>query len=307
MKLLRNLGYAFGVIAVMAVIGIGIGLWVYRDIPIEHLETKYANQASRFISIDGTRIHFRDEGSGPAVLLLHANFSNLIDWDPWVKALSDSYRVVRFDFTSHGLTGVDPSHDYSLERTLELTEKFIDAMDLEHFSIAGASMGGTVAILYTRKHRDRINNLILISPDSFEYNAKIPGSPDEVPKIASLLAYIMPRAVPELMLKSGFGNQEKLTDELVDRWYDMWMHQGQREAQLERLRQYETGGAAQLIRSLQTRTLVQQGSAIQTEFENIEALQVISYPNVGYWVVQEAGQESARDARIFLDEGQPAE
>jgi pimeloyl-ACP methyl ester carboxylesterase len=40
--------------------------------------------ASRFIHIDGVRIHYRDEGAGPAVLLLHGNFGNLLDWDPWV-------------------------------------------------------------------------------------------------------------------------------------------------------------------------------------------------------------------------------
>ncbi len=312
MKLLRNLGYAFAIILFAAMIGIGISLWVYRDVPIEFLETSYASQASKFIRIDGTRIHFRDEGSGPAVLLLHANFSNLIDWDPWVEALTDSYRVVRFDFTSHGLTGADPSNDYSQERTLELTSKFIDAMDLGNFSIAGASMGGTVAIRYTHEHPDRIENLILISPESREYNARIPGGLDEVPALARLLTYIMPRALPELMLKSGFADKEQLTDELVDRWYDMWMHKGQREAQLERLRQYKTGDTQQLARSLQTRTLLLRSSAEHdTDFragvESAEPLHVIFYPDVGYWVVQEAGEESARDVRAFLDEEQAKE
>ena len=45
------------------------------------------------------------------------NFGNLIGWDPWVEALKDHHRVLRFDLTAHGLTGPDPSGDYSLERT----------------------------------------------------------------------------------------------------------------------------------------------------------------------------------------------
>ncbi len=77
------------------------------------LEAKYASPASRFIHIDGVRIHYRDEGSGPAILLLHANFSNLLGWDPWAEALKDHYRVVRFDFPAFGLTGPDPGGDYS--------------------------------------------------------------------------------------------------------------------------------------------------------------------------------------------------
>ena len=40
----------------------------------------------------------------------------------WAEELKDSYRVIRFDMTSHGLTGPDPSGDYSVERTVELTD-----------------------------------------------------------------------------------------------------------------------------------------------------------------------------------------
>ena len=162
MKALRILGYVFGTFFGALLIGTLIALWVYRDIPAEDLEAQYANSASRFMNIEGVRIHYRDEGEGPALLLLHANFGNLIGWDPWVEALSDSYRVVRMDFTSHGLTGPDPSGDYTQERTLYLVERFIDAVGLDRFSIGGTSMGGTMAIHYTEKHPERIESLILL-------------------------------------------------------------------------------------------------------------------------------------------------
>lgn len=317
MKALRILGYSFATLAVAAVIGIGIALWAYRDIPAEQLEAKYTNQASRFINIDGARIHYRDEGAGPAVLLLHANFGNLIGWDPWVEALSDAYRVVRMDFTSHGLTGPDPSGDYSQARTLELTERFIEAMDLGRFSIAGTSMGGTMAIHYAHRHPDRIENLILLSPGSLEGRERTSSGRGEVPDAAYVLKYIMPRALPRFLLKSGFGDDSKLSEELVDRWYDMWMREGQREAQLDRLRQYKSGDIEDIIRALQPRTLLMWGEANTTadfsqsgEFrellENVESLTFISYPGVGHMAVQEAGAETGRDVRTFLDAGRAA-
>ena len=314
MKLLRILGFMFATLVVAAVVVIGIALWVYRDVPIDVLETKYANRASRFINIDGARIHFREEGEGPAVLLLHADFSNLIDWDPWVDALKDSYRVIRFDFPSHGLTGPDPSNDYSQVRTIELTGKFINAMDLEKFSIVGASMGGTIAMQFTSEHPERVENLILLGPESLEDNPIIPGDRDEIPQSANLLKYIMPRALPRFMLESGFGNREKLTDELIDRWYDLWMYEGQRAAQLNRLKQYQAGDTENIIRSLQPRTLLLIGAKNtafnippadnnQAGFENVASLHIVSYPDVGHWIVQEAGEKTARDVRAFLDAG----
>lgn len=318
MKALRIIGYVFATFFAALAIGIVIALWVYRDIPAADLEAQYANSASRFMNIDGVRIHYRDEGEGPAVLLLHANFSNLIGWDPWVAALEESYRVVRIDFTSHGLTGPDPTGDYTLERTIELTEKFIDAIGLERFSIGGTSMGGTIAIHYSNRHPERIENLILLSPGSLEgrdikagRDSKA-GRRGEVPDAAYALAYILPRALPEFMLTEGFGDDDKLTDELIDRWYDMWLREGQREAQLDRLSQYKAGAIEDVIRSLTPATLLMWGEANTTahfeqsqEFrellENVESLKFISYPGVGHMAVQEAGFETGRDVRAFLD------
>lgn len=312
MRTLRIIAYAFATIFITVIVGILIALWVYRDIPAEELEAKYASAESRFMNVDGARIHYRDEGEGPGMLLLHANFGNLIGWDPWVEALKDSYRVVRMDFTSHGLTGPDPTDDYTLERTLALTEKFIDAVGLDRFSIGGTSIGGTIAIRYSAKHPDRIDNLILLSPGSLEGRDIKSSRRGDMPDAAYALTYILPRALPEYMLVGGFGDDEKLTDELIDRWYDMWMREGQREAQLDRLSQYKPGNIEEIIRSLTPPTLLLWGEANTTahfdqadEFrvllENVESLKFISYPGVGHMAVQEAGEETGRDVRAFLD------
>ncbi len=312
MKLVRILGYSMVSIMIAAAVGLGIALWLYRDIPAGVLETQYANHASRFINIDGARIHFRDEGDGPAVLLLHADFSNLVDWDPWADALKDSYRVVRMDFTSHGLSGPDASGDYSLERTLELTEKFANALQLEKFSIAGTSIGGTIAIRFAADHPERIENLILPNPWPLENDMLIGHL--EVPDAAVALKYVMPRALTKFMLTSGFGDKAKLTDELIDRWYSMWMREGQRQAQLDRLKQYKPGDIENVLTVLKPRTLLLWGEAdtvvdfaqaaqFKGLLKNVASLEVISYPGVGHMTLQEAGRQTSRDVRAFLDQG----
>jgi pimeloyl-ACP methyl ester carboxylesterase len=299
-----------GALAVVSLVALAIALWVYRDIPAAELEARYAGPASRFINIDGVRMHYRDEGEGPVVVLFHANFSNLIDWDPWVEALKDRYRVVRVDMTSHGLTGPDPTGDYTLPRTLELTSAFIDALGIEKATLAGTSLGGTVAIHYSAAHPDRVERLILLSPGSLE--GKERKERGTVPRAGYVLKYIMPRALPEFMLRSGFGDPGKLPEELVDRWYDFWMREGQREAQLDRLSQYEAGDIEGLVRSIRAPVLLLWGEANTTavfaqaaEFrhmlENVPSLTFISYPGVGHMAVEEAGAEIGRDVRAWLD------
>lgn len=301
---------ALGALALAGVVALAVALWAYRDIPAAELEAKYAGPTSRFITVDGVRFHYRDEGSGPVVVLVHANFSNLIDWDPWVDALKDGYRVVRFDLTSHGLTGPDPTGDYTLERTMALTEKLLDALGLQRFTIGGTSIGGTVAIRYAALHPERVERLILLSPGSLEGREQ--KARGDVPDAAYVLKYVLPRALPEYMLRSGFGDPSKLPESLVDRWYDMWMREGQREAQLDRLRQYQPGDIEGIIRSIRVPVLLLWGEANRTakfeqsvEFRELLAdapsLTFITYPGVGHMAVEEAGEAIGRDVRRWLD------
>lgn len=313
MKFLRYLGYGLLTLLAAAVLAALAAAWAYRDIPAEVLEARYASPASRFINIDGVRMHYRDEGNGPPVVLIHANFASLIGWDPWVAVLQDSYRVIRFDMPSHGLTGPDPSGDYTLDRTIELTERLVDALDPGTFTIGGTSLGGTVAIHYANRHPDRIDRLLLLSPGSLEGRERTEGPRrTAVPGVARVLEYILPRALPEFMLTNAYGDKSKLTDEVIDRWHDMWLREGQRRAQLTRLRQYRAGDIEGAIRGIEAPTLLMWGEAnpqapIEQAYEILELLEnaasvrFIGYPGVGHMAVQEAGQQIGRDVRAYLD------
>lgn len=312
MKFLRFLGHTLLTLLVLGSAGLGWALWAYRDIPAQVLEAKYAGPASRFINMDGVRLHYRDEGTGPPVVLIHANFASLIGWDPWVETLQDGYRVIRFDMTSHGLTGPDPTGDYTLERTVELAERFVDAMDLEQFTIGGTSLGGTVAIHYAARHPERIDRLILLSPGALEGRARTAGPRGTVPEWANVLEYLLPRAIPQFMLATGYGDRSKLSDTVIDRWHEMWLREGQRAAQLSRLRQYASGDLEGVIQQVRAPTLLLWGEAnsqaevdqayeIRELLENAVSVRMIIYPGVGHMAVQEAGEEIGRDVRAYLD------
>lgn len=314
MRIGRMIGRTFAVLALVAVVALVYALLTQRDRPAAELEARYATAPSKFIVVDGVRFHYRDEGSGPVVVLLHANFSNLLDWEPWVEALKDRYRVVRFDMTSHGLTGPDPSGDYTLDRTLKLTEGLFDALGLQKMTLAGISLGGTVAIHYTAKHPERVERLVLLNPGSLE--AKQGMRSRGLPKVAYVLEYVLPRALPRSMLASGFGDPTKLPESLVDRWYDFWLLEGQRKAQLDRLAQYKAGDIDGLIRSLRVPVLLMWGkdnktaefhqSAIFLELlKGAPAVKFIAYPGLGHMALEEDGARLARDVRAWLDAQQP--
>lgn len=312
MKFLRILGKIFLGLVVLLVAGLLYALFIYRDISAEDLEARYANEASEFIEIEGVRVHYRDEGprDRPAVVLIHANFASLLGWDDWAEALKDSYRVIRFDMTSHGLTGPDPTGDYTLDRTLELTEKLLDELGVDKMTIGGTSLGGTVSVFYTVRNPERVDNLILLSPGTLEGKEQQQRRGD-VPDSAYVLKYILPRALPKFMLDEGFA-PNPAPDELVDRWHDMWLREGQREAQLDRLRQYDSGDIIALFEEIDKPVLLLWGESNTTaKFEqheevihmlkNAPSINFVSYPDVGHMAVQQAGDVIAVDVRAFLD------
>lgn len=311
---MKWLGYVLGGVVALAAVGFLIGAWYYRDIPAATLLAKYGNDQSKFIALNGVRVHYRDEGpkDGPTVVLIHAHYDSLLSWDPWVAALKEKYRVVRFDMTSHGLTGADPSGDYTLKRTVDLAEKFFDALGLTKFSIGGTSMGGTIAIHYASRHPDKIEKMILMSPGALNTRVRGRDTPPPLPPGIDLAAYITPRIIFRGLLSSGFGDKSKLSDQLIDQWWDMMRLEGQREAEITRMRQYVSGDIDSKIRALEAPVLVMWGEANPVvtvdqagEFtkmlEKSRAVKLITYPGVGHMAVHEAPDKTAADARVFLD------
>ncbi len=314
MKWLRRLVIGFGALVLLAIVALLIAAWVYRDIPAAVLEARYTTPASRFLNIDGVRMHYRDEGNGPPIVLIHANFGSLLSWDSWAETLKARHRVLRFDMTGHGLTGPDPSGDYSLERTVQLTERFVDALGLKQFTIGGTSLGGTVAMHYAAAHPDRVDHLILLSPGALEGRAMQRSGRTEIPRVANILEYITPRSLAAYMLKSRFGDPSKVTDQLIDRWYDMWLREGQRPAMLARLRSYSSTDLEQVTTAIRAPTLilwgarnpqapVEQAGQLRRMLVNASSVKVVTYPGVGHMALDEAGSTMVPDVIAWLDDG----
>lgn len=316
MKILRRLAWAIAGILALVVVALLGAAWVYRDIPAAELEAKYLTPASRFLNVDGVRIHYRDEGSGPPIVLIHANFGSLLGWDDWIDVLDDRYRILRFDMTGHGLTGPDPTGNYSLERAIELTERFVDALGLGRFTIGGTSLGGTVAMHYAAGHPDRVDRLILLSPGALE-GREMQRAGQSVPAAADILEYITPRSLAAYMLRSRFGDPSRVSEELIDRWYEMWMREGQRAAILARLRSYSSASIVEATAGVRAPTLILWGEANpQTPVEhagelrdmlvNSPDVQVVIYPGIGHMAAEEGGPAIAADVLAWLD-GRPVD
>lgn len=54
---------------------------------LEEVINKYTDQNSKYLNIDGLRVHYKDEGEGEVLVLLHGTFSSLHTYDNWASIL----------------------------------------------------------------------------------------------------------------------------------------------------------------------------------------------------------------------------
>ena len=281
------------------------------DKSAEAIEAKYLEDSSSFLNIDGVNIHYTDEGIGPAILLLHANYANLIDWKPWVKTLSPNYRIIRMDIPGHGLTEADPLNDYSMPRTVFLIERLISSLGIKQLSVVGASLGGTIGIHFTRNNPEIVDHLILVSPGALNPRVRGSNEPAKLPKAFNLMTQITPRLLVKGLLTGGFGDPSNISEELITRWHDLLLREGQRDAQMARMRQYVSGDIDQVIKQVKAPVLIMWGKKnkvvpVELAYEmknllvNSHSIEIIIYESGGHQLVQELGQETAVDALEYL-------
>jgi len=116
-----------------------------------------------FLTADGARIVYRDEGSGRPVLMLHGMFSRGDHWRFQRDALiAAGYRVITFDQRFHG-DSAHPESGLHLHRLGQDLAELIDLLDLHTVSLIAHSMGVSVALAYVDLHGTaEIERLVII-------------------------------------------------------------------------------------------------------------------------------------------------
>lgn len=303
---------------VLAVVVIVVSV-VRFDVPREALVGKYAGGASQFATLpSGASVHFRDEGNpdGPALVLVHGSNASLHTWEPWVAELGGTYRIVSMDLPGHGLTGRVPGDDYSREGMAASVHELTEMLGLERFAIGGNSMGGGVSAMYALEHPERVTALILVNSAGVPVVREDTDPPlafrlARMPVLSKVMRYVLPRSVVEEGVRKVFVDQSKVTDEMVARYFDLTLHEGNRDATRIRFSSYagrDEAAFAERLGAIEAPTLVIWGdkdllipvAAADTFKERIPHAELVIYENVGHVPMEEVPAESAGAVAAFL-------
>jgi pimeloyl-ACP methyl ester carboxylesterase len=280
------------------------------------IATRYESASSRYMPVGGLRLHYCVEGRGPTLVLLHGELSSLHTWEGWVQRLSSHYRIVRIDLPGFGLSEHLASHDYTPEYGVELLERMRSQLNLEHFSLAGNSLGGFLSWYYAAHHPERIDKLILIDP--IGYPQKLPSMVAllSLPLIGELARWMAPRFMVARNVRGVYGDPNLVSDEVVDRYHQLLSHGKNRAALIRtfrRLRTYRNDPElCRQIPRVRAPTLLMWGgrdrwvppSLIDAWRRDLPTAEVKIYPEAGHFPMEELPDVTAEDASAFLSIGE---
>ncbi len=286
----------------------------YTDLPVEELKQKYTNDASQFIEIDGLKVHYRDEGEGNPLVLLHGTAASLHTWDGWVEQLADSFRIIRLDLPAFGLTGSNSEHDYSTDAYVDFLRSFLGKLNIESFYLAGNSLGGRIAWNYAAKYPEGLRKLVLLAPSGFTLSDI--EEPEKKPmafRLASnsalnwMVRYVSPRSLVRNSLHEVYADDTKVNEPLVERYHDLLRRQGNREAFLARVQQIYQDDPSKLTQ-IKAPVLLLWGEEdkwlpvemLEKYKEVLPNSESIVYPEVGHVPMEEVPSVTAKDAMHFL-------
>jgi pimeloyl-ACP methyl ester carboxylesterase len=302
---------AAGLLLVAAAVG---ARWYTPDIAPDALERLLAGpgSGSRFVEIDGVRLHYRDEGAGAPLLLLHGLTASLFSWARCAALLAGERRVVRLDLPGHGLTGPHPAR-YGWADMASLAARFLDELGIERASVAGSSLGGAVAWHVAARFPERVDRLVLLAPIGYPMPGKLPWPLRLLahPVLGPAVSRFTPRRDFMERLAATYGDPARIDADDADRQFRLFRRAGNRTA----LRAFLRGGPIPdprpLLAGIRAPTLLLWGSrdrvappaAAERFARDIPGAVVQVIEGAGHAPMTELPEETAAAILAFLDEG----
>lgn len=305
-------------IAVLLSLGVALTVWATwaPDRQLGELVARWAPPPSSFVELDGMQVHVRDTGPRDdpmPIVLLHGMASSLHTWEGWQQELQKERRVITVDMPGFGLTGPSPQGEYRIEAYTRFVLRLLDTLGVRRVILGGNALGGEVAWQTAVLAPERVRKLILVDADGY------PLSPLSQPiafqisgarGLRWIAERILPRSIIESSVRNVFGDPAQVTQERIDRYFELNLRVGNRGALFQRMDQSESGAQQALIHRIQQPTLVLWGGkdgmvpvSLADRFcQDIPRCKKVIFRSLGHIPQEENPQLTLAPVKAFLAE-----
>src|SRR4051794_6216260 len=116
---------------------------------------------SHYADVDGARVHYVDEGSGPTLLLLHGNPTWSFLYRDVIAGLRDRFRCIALDYPGFGLSRAAPGYGYTAAEHAGVVERLVQQLDLRDVTMIVQDWGGPIRLAAAPRQADRLHAFVL--------------------------------------------------------------------------------------------------------------------------------------------------
>lgn len=118
---------------------------------------------SRFLEIDGHRMHYIDEGSGPVILFSHGTPEWSFGWRDLIRGLSSQFRCIAPDLLGMGLSDKPADADYSCKAHAGRMTTFIDKLGLKDISLVANDFGLAIGLSQAIAQPENVRHICIFN------------------------------------------------------------------------------------------------------------------------------------------------
>jgi len=180
------------------------------------------------VDLGGVGVRYVKTGAGPNLVLLHTLRTQLDIFQKALPALATRFTVHAFDYPGHGWSDI-PNSAYAPEDFYLWAERFLERLDIRHATLAGISIGGTIALVLAARQNPRVARVIAINPYDYfpaggirvsSLTARLILGPADVPVLGPTLMRLRSRFVTDRIMEGGVASADALPPDLLRELYE---------------------------------------------------------------------------------------
>jgi len=200
------------------------------------LETgEMENLEGKWVSVNGLNTRYVVMGSGYPLILVHGFGEFLEVWWLNIGPLSEHYRVYALDLPGQGLSD-KPDTDCTIPFITGFMSGFMQALGIECAHFVGHSLGAGIGLNMAIHCPERVNRLVLVDSGGLSTDMSFLYRLCTLPIVGEILVRPTIKAGLRHGIKRAFYNPDLVTDEMVDKNYELMRMPGTKQAMLNMLR-----------------------------------------------------------------------
>ncbi|HYM14945.1 MAG TPA: alpha/beta hydrolase [Dehalococcoidia bacterium] len=179
------------------------------------LDWESTEKPGRLIEIDGYTVHYVEQGSGPAMLLVHGFGGSTYSYGRLMPLLARDHRVIAVDLKGYGYSQRDERAGLSHSDQVAMLRGLLRALGVERAVLVGHSMGGAIVQRFAATYPEMLEALVLAASVAGDERYRRMTPPAALVKpLAPIIAGLAAKRVLEL----SFYDPDRLTDDLREQY-----------------------------------------------------------------------------------------